>query len=285
MRQFFCLITGILVLLSACFPEDEKEKTTPPEEAPIEEPASPSDFPIDEPDCTATVSVDTAIVPEPVKWVPYPNGIPLKNGQAWPVDQAPANPDFLAFRDSLMEAITRKDVDYLLTHVDEHIKPSIADGEGKDFFIEMWRLAENAEKSDIWKEMEQILNLGGIFYDAELTRFSAPYLFHLDEMDISTEELVIGEGVRLRKQAGSAGEVMGKLSYEVVRRAPVDWDKPEPVISEKIDGEEHNWQKVITQANDTGYIYGKYLRSPIDLRAHFNKKPEGWRMVSLLAGD
>lgn len=283
--RMVCLV--FLLLGSACFPDSTKPESAPAETPEAEPNETPVDFPPDaEMDSTATVSADSLpAVAEPMEWVAYPSGIPLKDRQAWPVDQAPANPDFLDFRKKLQMAIAQKDTQYLLEHVDDEIKPSIADGEGKDFFIEMWGLGENAQQSEIWNELDEILKLGGIFHEKELTSFSAPYVFQLDEMDMVTEELVIGSGVRLRKQPGSAGEVVSQLSYEVVKLAPINWDKPEPVISEEIAGETHLWQKVITRANDTGFVYSKYLRSPIDMRVRFVQKPEGWRMVSMLAGD
>jgi hypothetical protein len=225
------------------------------------------------------------LTPEPVRWQAFPEGIPLRDGKLYPVDQAAANPEFLAFRTELLAAIDRKDTAFLMRHVDPDVKISIADPGGKDNFHTIWQLNTDPEASPLWAELKEILNMGGIFYEKELTSFSAPYVFHAASEDPYEDLFITGTGVRIRKQPGSAGEVIATLTYDRVKAAPINWDQPEPLLSETIDGETYDWEKIITQAGDTGYVYGKFVRSPIDTRVHFKRMSDGWRLVSLLAGD
>lgn len=284
MKQLTSLLPILLVLSligGACTPEDQEKQS---ETLASADSLLPQQAAVDTPDSTDPTTVDST-APESVGWQAFPEGIPLRNGKLYPVDQAAANPEFLAFRKELLAAVARKDTAFLMRHVDPDVKVGIADPGGKANFRLAWQLNTNPTASPVWAELKEILSMGGIFYEKELTSFLAPYVFHAATDDPYEDLFITGSGVRVRRQPGSAGEVIANLSYDRVKPAAINWDKPEPLLSETIDGETYDWEKIITQAGDTGYVYGKFVRSPIDTRVHFQRKADGWMLVSLLAGD
>ena len=48
---------------------------------------------------------------------------------------------------------------------------------------------------------------------------------------------------------------------------------------------ESEWTRIKLRDGRTGYISSRYVRSPIDYRAVFNKMDGRWRMTAFVAGD
>ncbi|HMQ91183.1 MAG TPA: hypothetical protein PKB07_26465, partial [Flavilitoribacter sp.] len=86
-------------------------------------------------------------------------------GKLYPVDQAPKDSLFFLFRKMLIDAVNRKDIFTLMKNVDPGIKYSFGDPEGLAGFIKTWGLTspEEAQQSEIWKVLDQVLNQGGVF--------------------------------------------------------------------------------------------------------------------------
>jgi len=105
-----------------------------------------------------------------------------------------------------------------------------------------------------------------------MNHFAAPYIFSNWPEDIDSFEhsVIFGSDVNLRKSPGTDGEVVGRLSYNVV----------------KLPNEEPSaWIKVTTLGGQTGYVKSEFVRSSIDYRAGFEKKRGVWKMTYFLAGD
>ena len=92
--------------------------------------------------------------------------------------------------------------------------------------------------------------------------------------------IIIGENVTVRKTPTLQGEILGFLSYDLVK---VVYESS--LSKETIDGETHPWIKIKSTEGVIGYVYGKYIRSPIDYRVNFVKKDNTWKIVFFLAGD
>ena len=181
----------ILVAVSSCqSPPTTQEETSNP-------PVVVSGEPTLIPD-TVVLSVPTI---DPVKreqWEDYSNGIPLFGASFEPIDQAELNPNFFAFRDSLLAALANKDVDFVLDHLDPQIKMSYDVAQGKEDFMESWKLEDDPENSTFWSTMTQVLEAGGIFTSRDLNYFVSPYTFLLDLEDPYSYKAVLGTDVRIR---------------------------------------------------------------------------------------
>ena len=56
------------------------------------------------------------------------------------------------------------------------------------------------------------------------------------------------------------------------------------VSNDKKDGE-YLWLKVETLGGKKGFVNAKFVRSPIDYRAIFEKKSRSWKMTAFVSGD
>ena len=198
-----------------------------------------------------------------------------------PVDQAEVNRDFFNFREKLRKALEDKDLDFLLSHLDENVKLTFGGRYGKKDFIQLWNLAENPENSDVWQVLLDVIELGGRYGDKQRNSFIAPYTFFAEEIEDAFEDMiVIGENVTVRQTSTLQGQILGFLSYDVVKRV-YESNLPQ----ETINGETYPWIKIKTTEGVFGYVYGKYIRSPIDYRVNFVKKDNTWKIVFFIAGD
>lgn len=192
-----------------------------------------------------------------------------------PVDEAGQDASFLAFRTKLIAAAERKDAKYILSIVDPSISNEFAGTKGIASFKKEWKLEQKSSK--FWAAFLPVIKNGGKFEGEganKLTRFTAPYTFSAwpEDLDGFVYSAIFGSNVNLRKAPNAHAEIVGKLSYNIVK--PEDED----VIPE-------GWEKVSTLGGMTGYVKSEFVRREIDYRAAFEKKRGRWMMVFFIAGD
>ena len=109
---------------------------------------------------------------------PAPPSSPKLQGapQLQPVDEAPSDAGFSAFRSELQSIVRRRDVAALLAVVDPTIRVGFGGGGGIADFREQWQL-DQPESSPLWQELGEVLALGGSFSDEGPRTFTAPYVF------------------------------------------------------------------------------------------------------------
>jgi len=181
----------------------------------------------------------------------------------------------------LIESLERKDLPFLLEHIDDKIKISFGLPSGKNDFLRIWKLKQNPQESEVWTTLLKVLRLGGKFDNQPKTSFTAPYTFFADNIrDSFGEWIIIGQSVKLRETASVQGKILGLLNYDIVKY--IGEKNP---IKETIDGETYPWIKIETTEKIQGYVYGKYIRSPIDYRVNFVKKNGKWKITFFVAGD
>ena len=203
-------------------------------------------------------------------------------GKLNPVDEAQNDTVFFVFREKLLDAVRKKDIFYLLDQLDPNIKVNFGEGSGVEAFTQAWQLTseEKTKVSPLWEELEKTLELGGAF-DKTNDLFLSNYIFAtMDEpYDAYIHAAVVGSGVRYRSAPNLQSKVVGRLSFDIVEI--LDRNGP----TETIGGETYPWIKIKTLAGKEGYIFGKYIVSPIDYRAGFKKINGIWKMTFFVAGD
>mgnify|MGYP003979699379 CR=1 FL=1 len=210
-----------------------------------------------------------------------------KSGVFLPIDEASANPGFVAFRDSLRSAVRQRDLGFILRHLDENIHASLGGRYGPTDFVEFWNLNECPGGSRFWHEMEDVVRLGGTFEDAEMTSFTMPYIFsrfpfglYPDEEDFRlgaiTDSLVLLRGVD-----SETGEVVDTLAFDVVK---VVWELSRIKPIERCDPEFPEWQRIRTLTGSEGYVRRQSVRFTSQYRANFALKDGVWKMTFFLAG-
>lgn len=199
-----------------------------------------------------------------------------QNRKLYPVDEAAKDPAFFTFRARLIQAVQRRDVNYLLSILSPKVSNDFGGGEGIADFKQKWK--PERSQSEVWIELAKVLSLGGAF-DKD-GAFSAPYLharWPQDEGDVFEVGAIIGENVRVRAAPQINASVIRTLSFDIVD-VP-DWQ------TAKARGEKRQWIKVKLSDGQTGYVAEEFIRSPIDYRAVFEKQNGRWVMTAFIAGD
>ena len=190
-----------------------------------------------------------------------------------PVDEAPKDASFLEFRNKLVAAVEAKDTAYLLSIT----SPEVAVGFGGEpntveEFAKEWKL--DSPDSEFWDVFGKVISLGGAFQTFRGQRqFCAPYVTGSWPVDVDSFEYaaIIAGGVRLRAQPDQDASILGGLSFNLVKIE--EWTS------------DRTWAKVTTDNGVTGYVSGKYVRSPIDYRAFFQQVDGRWQLTAFVAGD
>ncbi len=203
-----------------------------------------------------------------------------KERQVLPVDEGKIDASFKAFREKLIEAVRKRDVKYVVGILDPAILNSFGGDGGIEEFKEMWKI--DSPTSKLWDELLIVLTNGGSFFkEEEDNLFCAPYSFkHFPEdLDAFEYQMIFGNNVNLRAQPDLKAKTVAQLSYNVVK---VDYENS---VANKNKEGEYLWLKVETLGGKKGFVNAKYVRSPIDYRACFEKKNGKWKMTTFVAGD
>ncbi len=206
-----------------------------------------------------------------------------EKGKLNPVDEGQLVPGFRTFRKELLDIIKNKDVQGLLGVLDNEIKVDFSDVTGKEAFKKKWGLDSKPSKSLVWQELRNVVELGGTFENKDKSVFTAPYIFTSfpQGFDPRTYGAITGAGVRIRNQPSRGARQISTLSFDVVRMVP----NSSPV-SEVVAKEKHVWKKIqLPDSKVIGYVFGKYLRTPKDYRASFERKGNSWKMFYFVEGE
>lgn len=190
-------------------------------------------------------------------------------GKLQPADEAARDPEFFAFLAHLQAAVARHDAEAVLAAVDPKIRTSFGTGGGIEEFRKKWKLP--SADSPLWDELGTVLAFGGAFREGG--SYAAPYVFARwpEPFDSFEHVAVLGTSVRVRSEPGLQGKILTALSFDVVKLAAPATDS--------------EWTRIKLRDGRTGYISSRYVRSPVDYRALFNKIGGRWRMTAFVAGD
>ena len=217
-----------------------------------------------EPPPTASATTTTTETNAPAQ---PPVGIPAVTGpKLLPVDEAPADPSLVAYREELLAAVRRRDVDAVVALSDPNVRTSFGDDGGAE------ELRRKLQDGALMNDLEQILPLGGKFTGPENQRtFWAPYVYSAwpDRHDAFQSLAVIGENVPLRDEPDANARVLAMLSHDIVGH-------------EKREGD---WFRIKTADGRTGWVEKSSVVSPVGYRAGLSKVDGQWRMRALVAGD
>ena len=195
-----------------------------------------------------------------------------------PSDEGQQDPSFHAFRQKLLEAISRRDAKFLLSIVDPNIQISFGGEEGIRAFQELWKPED--VNSEIWNTVAQLLRLGGTFGESK-SEFWAPYVFSRFPDDYSGFDFsaIIAKDVRVRSEPNDKAPMITSLSYDIVLNLS-GGDLPEP--KSKTDPA---WVRIRLPDGREGFVSAQFIRSPTDYRAGFKKTGGKWLLTDLVAGD
>ena len=187
--------------------------------------------------------------------------------QMLPIDEAAEDTNLLAFREALLDAVEDRNIQFLEDHLAENGKYGF-DGTTKELLLETW-------DESMWIEMDKAVGLGGIFFDEEKTEFITPYTFKgfPDNYDGFEFNVAISSDVKVYEIKDISSTVIDTLNYSVVK-VPAMY-------------EDELWTIVELPSGKLGYVKSEEIRSPIDYRVYFTKKPDSgeWEITGMLVGD
>lgn len=204
-----------------------------------------------------------------------------------PTDEGAQDASFREFREQLLTALRSRDAAFVLSTLSPNILNSLGGSGGVGEFRERWQ--PERRDSELWPTLISVLEMGGSFETAKGEKiFCAPYVSSrwrtvIPKLPSSPEypeyQAVIGEKVEVRTEPNHTAPVVTTLSYDIVKVDIEDApDEGNPVGPPE-------WLKVTTLEDRTGYVLGKYVRSPSDYHACFQKKDEKWLMTIFASGD
>jgi hypothetical protein len=209
--------------------------------------------------------------------------IDFQKFQLMPSDDSASDKDFSQFISKFKKDVKNKNIEALKKSIAPDISYTFGDEDGIKGFLKIWKLDKNPKNSEFWGEMDKILSMGSAYYNEEKTSHAYPYLFVTFPPDYDSYEYaaVTGRKVNVRKVPSSKSPVVKTLDYEIVKPINVESDPKK----EKIDGYTGIWVNVMTAGGNTGYIFSRYLHSPIGYRAIFEKQAKGWMLTAFISGD
>jgi hypothetical protein len=206
-----------------------------------------------------------AVAPPPLPPPPPPPKL-------YPIDESHLDPSFAEFKTRLLEAVERRDLDFLLSIVHPKIYLGYERG-SPETLKRVWEARD-------WQELRHMLSLGAV---RSSYGFCAPYVSTKfpDELDALKSVVITDSDVPVRAEPNSTAPIIDRLSYDIVshlsRGRGASWDT--------IEGEEYQWWRIETPSGEAGYVWGKYARRPIDMWVCFDKSDGHWLMTSWASGD
>jgi len=266
MKRLLVLCAAILLLLAAC----------------TQAPAEPATTLVP----TEVSSEATVTTTEPVTVTPDEVQFTVTQHQLFPPKQA-FDAGFEAFYNEFTAAVRGKDMNFIDGILDDGVMSSFGGDPGKEYFYEHWKGIEQHYGKSLWDELEAIIALGGVYYQAEEYSpgfgecFVAPYTFtdfRNTGLDSFEHHAIIAKDVPIYENASTGSKIIGTLDYSILEyhynESDMLWEKsPEDFVSIK------------TLSGAAGYVQWKYFRSPIDYRLCIEQKDGKWKLLWLIAGD
>ena len=192
-----------------------------------------------------------------------------------PVDEAPRNAKFAAYRAALLDAVRRRDAEFVVAQADREIKLSFGGDYGRESFRRALTGKEEWQGESYWRELEAVLALGGVFMGDGA--FCTPYLACIDvpgcpDCDPFETVYVTRADALARVKPDANAKVAAKLSWDVLQ---LDYEATSA----------EGWYPVMLPDGRTVFLSNEDSRMAVDYRARFEKTAEGWRMMVFIAGD
>ena len=192
-----------------------------------------------------------------------------------PVDEA--DPSFRSFRDTLLDALARKDTTALLAAVAPDIRTSFGADGGIEDFRSMWALDD--PRSRVWSELARVLGMGGAFLSD--SAFAAPYVYAIwpDSLDAFEYVAVTSPAAVVRTAPSASADTLGTASHSLLPYE--DWrGVPESPVEP-----DTSWAGILLPDGRTGWLHAADVHSPVGWRAIFEMRDGRWRMAAFIAGD
>ncbi len=192
-----------------------------------------------------------------------------------PIDTCRKTGSFPEFRKRFETAVAERDFALLEPLIDYELETDFGGGGGMKSFADTWR-GSSWKTSKLWDELDAIValgcggNAGGGYY-------AMPRMFVVDlgDVDLFEARIALGDAVPLRAKPSEGAAIVALLDWALVKAATPRGTK----------GETPRWTQVTAADGTEGFVKSDQLRSPINYRAVFQPRADGWKMTAFIAGD
>ncbi|MCH2547882.1 MAG: hypothetical protein MK052_09785 [Alphaproteobacteria bacterium] len=188
-------------------------------------------------------------------------------------------PSFTPFIQQLNAAIASKDVKFLKASLDDNIKFDFSESVGKEAFMQSWGLDDDSQNSNLWRAMEQLIDMGGYRFLDQHSRLIA-IVFPCSFQPLPANNwiarqypgysgydyvVVTSENAALKNEDGSTVRMLQK--HETLYTPD---GLHEIVLA-------HDGSKGLVSFND--------IRSPVDYRMFIRQDQGAWKISLFIQGD
>lgn len=195
-----------------------------------------------------------------------------------PVDEGASDPQWPRFKARLLEALGRRDQQFLLSIVDRNIR-NTTETAGAAEFRKLWD--PQSSSSPLWSELPKVLFLGSVYVkrDARSQELCAPYVYYRWPRDGAGDAsgAIVARETVLRTQPAESSASIAALSYDLV--AVSDWE-----VDDLDKQSAQKWVKVKAGSRE-GFVPEEHVRSPLEYRACFANSGGRWRMTAFEVGE
>jgi len=206
-----------------------------------------------------------------------------------PINDITKDKSLVAFVTQLKVAVQKKDKTFLLGALDEKVMNDLGGDGGIAEFKKTWNL--DAGDTSIWRQLSRVIELGGAFNKNDQEgryTFAFPYVHFIDLQDADdyiNVGVITGKNVNVREKPDLKAKVLMQLSYDVIWFVEAEqalqktegtnlWGEPEWYLIETLDRKKQGW------------VFWKYVCSPIDYRLFLFKNKQGkWKVSAFVAGE
>jgi hypothetical protein len=223
---------------------------------------------------TDTINPDRDVINE-VKTIETEQG----DYKILPIDESGSDPSLVAFINNLKKIVSNKDTSGLFKSLDTAIVVSYGGGVyGIKEFSKNWELNE-PDKSELWKILNRILNMGGTWENDEKKYFCIPYAQsnkafskYKYDFDWYFTAVCTSPKVTVYKEPKTTSIELATLSYDIVEMDP-DFMKADFTKIHTID------KKV------QGYVKTSDLIYSVDQKLVIKKIDDNWKITAFAPFD
>jgi hypothetical protein len=195
-----------------------------------------------------------------------------------PVDEGATDANWPRFKARLIEALGRRDQQFLLDMVDRKVR-NTSGTDGPAEFKKLWD--PQSADSPLWTELPKLLFLGSVYVkrDAKTSELCAPYVYYKwpDNAAGNPTGAIIAKETLLKAEPAADSATLAALSYDLV--SVIDWE-----VDDKNKASPQKWVKLKAGARE-GYVAEEHVRSPLEYRACFVNSGSRWRLIELDVGE
>lgn len=213
--------------------------------------------------------------------------------QFFPSNETIKDESLSVFIKKLKTAVQKKDTTFIYASLSPNIRNTFGGDENGSIkeFKDFWKLEKS--NTEFWYKIDRVLSMPGCYtssFSNDKSDYSFPYVFCFQPKgneDVFEMALITGKDVALRQNPSFNSKTLLNLEYNVV--SFVFMPKSDGIITKgKNEVNDPEWYLITVQNGKKklkGWVYYKYIYSPVSYRLILGKENDKWLIQAFVAGD